>query len=245
MAETTASLKLTHEGALAALNAGIAKATDMGQPQCISVVDAGGHLLAFVRMDGAFHMSLETSLRQGENRRVLRSALRRSAGRRRHQTRPRHGRPADQPAGRVADRRRWPLHRRGRRRLGDRRAGPRGCDRLYCGDTRLPNLLITEAPRTDSKRRWRSTRDFQARRGDRPAALTVTHRTAQRNRPGIVGIGPGGLQKWLKYKKIYGFTTAKTESRGILRAVGSPEKSGAQYGDGFPPERSFSTGKLK
>jgi glc operon protein GlcG len=66
MAETTASLKLTHEGALAALNAGIAKATDMGQPQCISVVDSGGHLLAFVRMDGAFHMSLETSLRKAK-----------------------------------------------------------------------------------------------------------------------------------------------------------------------------------
>ena len=66
MAETTASLKLTHEGALAALNAGIAKAADMGQPQCISVVDSGGHLMAFVRMDGAFHMSLETSLRKAK-----------------------------------------------------------------------------------------------------------------------------------------------------------------------------------
>ena len=66
MAETFASLKLTHEGALAALNAGIAKATAMGQPQCISIVDPGGHLLAFVRMDGAFHMSLETSLRKAK-----------------------------------------------------------------------------------------------------------------------------------------------------------------------------------
>ncbi len=64
MAETTASLKLTHEGAVKALQAGIAKATDMKQPQCISIVDAGGHLLAFVRMDGAFHMSLETALRK-------------------------------------------------------------------------------------------------------------------------------------------------------------------------------------
>ena len=36
----------------------------MGQPQSISVVDSGGHLLAFVRMDGAFHMSLETALRK-------------------------------------------------------------------------------------------------------------------------------------------------------------------------------------
>ena len=66
MAETSAYLKLTHEGALAALTAGIAKAADMGQPQCISIVDNGGHLLAFIRMDGAFHMSMETALRKAK-----------------------------------------------------------------------------------------------------------------------------------------------------------------------------------
>ena len=64
MTETVQKLKLTHEGALKALDAGIAKAAAMGQPQCISVVDEGGHLLAFVRMDGAFHMSMQTSLRK-------------------------------------------------------------------------------------------------------------------------------------------------------------------------------------
>lgn len=64
MTETARKLKLTHEGALKALDAGIAKAAAMGQPQCISVVDEGGHLLAFVRMDGAFHMSMQTSLRK-------------------------------------------------------------------------------------------------------------------------------------------------------------------------------------
>jgi len=36
----------------------------MGVPQCISIVDSGGHMLAFIRMDGAFSMSLETSLRK-------------------------------------------------------------------------------------------------------------------------------------------------------------------------------------
>lgn len=64
MSETARKLKLTHEGALKALHAGIAKAAAMGQPQCISVVDEGGHLLAFARMDGAFHMSMQTSLRK-------------------------------------------------------------------------------------------------------------------------------------------------------------------------------------
>ena len=31
-------------------------------PECISIVDAGGHLLAFVRMDGAFVQSIDSSL---------------------------------------------------------------------------------------------------------------------------------------------------------------------------------------
>ena len=44
------------------LNAAMAKAKEMGVPQCISVVDSGGHLLAFGRMDGAFVQSIDTSL---------------------------------------------------------------------------------------------------------------------------------------------------------------------------------------
>tara|TARA_B100000686_G_C16631601_1_gene884995 strand:- start:357 stop:779 length:423 start_codon:yes stop_codon:yes gene_type:complete len=64
MEKTIPSLKLTHEGALSALTAGIEKAIEINQPQCISIVDEGGHLIAFIRMDGAFHMSNETSLRK-------------------------------------------------------------------------------------------------------------------------------------------------------------------------------------
>jgi len=60
--DTAASLILTCEGVMKLLHAAIAKATEMGVPQCISVVDAGGHLLAFVRMDGAFFQSIATSL---------------------------------------------------------------------------------------------------------------------------------------------------------------------------------------
>ncbi len=44
---------LTAEGAATALAAAVAKASDIGVPMCIAVVDAGGHLLAFTRMDGA------------------------------------------------------------------------------------------------------------------------------------------------------------------------------------------------
>jgi uncharacterized protein GlcG (DUF336 family) len=66
MTDTTASLKLTHDGAMRLLNAAIAKAKDMGVPQCISIVDAGGHLLALTRMDGAFALSIETSLKKAQ-----------------------------------------------------------------------------------------------------------------------------------------------------------------------------------
>ena len=62
MTDTIASLKLTCEGAMKLLQAAIAKAADMGVPQCISIVDSGGHLLAFARMDGAFSQSIDTSL---------------------------------------------------------------------------------------------------------------------------------------------------------------------------------------
>jgi glc operon protein GlcG len=45
--------ELTHEAALIVLQGAIAKAQAMGVPQCIAIVDTGGNLLAFVRMDNA------------------------------------------------------------------------------------------------------------------------------------------------------------------------------------------------
>ena len=62
MAETSPALRLTNQGAMKILDAAMAKAAEMGTPQCISVVDAGGHLLAFSRMDGAFVLSIDSSL---------------------------------------------------------------------------------------------------------------------------------------------------------------------------------------
>jgi glc operon protein GlcG len=64
MPDTTPSLKLTNEGARRMLDAAMKRASEMGVPQCISIVDAGGHLLAFTRMDGAFALSIETSLKK-------------------------------------------------------------------------------------------------------------------------------------------------------------------------------------
>ncbi len=62
MADTVPSVKLTIEGAMKLLNAGMAKAKEIGVPECISIVDQGGHLLTFARMDGAFVLSFESSL---------------------------------------------------------------------------------------------------------------------------------------------------------------------------------------
>lgn len=45
--------QLTADGALLILQAAKEKAQAMEVPQCIVVVDAGGNLLAYVRMDGA------------------------------------------------------------------------------------------------------------------------------------------------------------------------------------------------
>ncbi|MGM4904919.1 GlcG/HbpS family heme-binding protein [Tardiphaga sp. 866_E4_N2_1] len=62
MATTKPSLKLTHEGALKALAGAVAKAEELGVAQNITIVDDGGNLLAFVRMDGAKLLSRETSM---------------------------------------------------------------------------------------------------------------------------------------------------------------------------------------
>jgi uncharacterized protein GlcG (DUF336 family) len=44
------------------LQAAMAKAAEIGVPECVSIVDAGGHLIAFARMDGAFVQSIDSSL---------------------------------------------------------------------------------------------------------------------------------------------------------------------------------------
>jgi len=62
MAFTIDTKVLSYGGAEKILAAAIAKATEMKVPECIAIVDAGGHLVAFARMDGAFSMSMDTAL---------------------------------------------------------------------------------------------------------------------------------------------------------------------------------------
>ena len=64
MADTAPFLKLTTEGAQKLVAAAAAKAAEIGQPQCITVVDTGGHMIAFLRMDGAFVQSIDSSMRK-------------------------------------------------------------------------------------------------------------------------------------------------------------------------------------
>ncbi|SDZ50046.1 Uncharacterized conserved protein GlcG, DUF336 family [Jannaschia faecimaris] len=59
---TAATRILTHTGAMEMLRAGVAKAEEIGQPQCIVIVDAAGEVLAEVRMIGAKFLSRKSAL---------------------------------------------------------------------------------------------------------------------------------------------------------------------------------------
>ncbi|HET8876563.1 MAG TPA: heme-binding protein [Casimicrobiaceae bacterium] len=57
-------LRLTQAGAMKIVESAVRHAVEMGKPQCIAVVDEGGHLLAFTRMDGGKRLSIESSIRK-------------------------------------------------------------------------------------------------------------------------------------------------------------------------------------
>ncbi len=59
---TRNNLRLTLEGARAILAAAEKKAREINVPQNIAIVDEGGHLLVFARMDGAKLSSIEVAL---------------------------------------------------------------------------------------------------------------------------------------------------------------------------------------
>ncbi len=87
------TIKLTHDGALAMIHAGIAKAAAMGVPQCIIVVDTSGEVLASVRMYGAKFLSLRTAHAKARTAASSNNATGAWATRRRwpHQFRPKAG----------------------------------------------------------------------------------------------------------------------------------------------------------
>lgn len=61
MADIKEARTLTLEGGLKVLHAAIEAAQRIGQPMCIAVVDLGGNLLAFGRMDGSKALSVISS----------------------------------------------------------------------------------------------------------------------------------------------------------------------------------------
>lgn len=54
--------RLTHAGTMAMLTAAIAKADEIGQPQCIVIVDASGEVHGEIRMTGAKFLSRKSAL---------------------------------------------------------------------------------------------------------------------------------------------------------------------------------------
>ena len=54
-------MALTYEQAQKALRAGVEKATAIGSPSSITIVDGGRELIAFARQDGALLASIEIS----------------------------------------------------------------------------------------------------------------------------------------------------------------------------------------
>ena len=71
---TRNNIRLTLEGARAILSAAENKARGINVPQNIALVDEGGHLLVFARMDGAKLSSVEVALTKARA-----AALRRTA----------------------------------------------------------------------------------------------------------------------------------------------------------------------
>ena len=53
------------------VNAAIEKAGEIGQPMNIAVVDDGGHLVAFARMDGAYLGSIDIALKKARTSRYF------------------------------------------------------------------------------------------------------------------------------------------------------------------------------
>src|SRR5262245_52558921 len=62
---------LTLEDAKQMLSAAEAKAASLGIPYCIAVVDAGGHLVAFLRQDGALIGSVDLAIGKASTARIF------------------------------------------------------------------------------------------------------------------------------------------------------------------------------
>lgn len=70
--------QLTYAAAAIAIEAAVSKSREIAAPECIAVVDAGGNLLAFARVDGAAVLA-RTRDRKGCDKRLHRCGDRRNS----------------------------------------------------------------------------------------------------------------------------------------------------------------------
>ncbi|WP_299706532.1 heme-binding protein [uncultured Tateyamaria sp.] len=68
------SLVLTHGAVLTMLQAAVSRAEEMGQPQCIVIVDASGVALGQIRMSGAKFLSLKSAETKARTAASIRAA---------------------------------------------------------------------------------------------------------------------------------------------------------------------------
>ncbi|MDF2995858.1 MAG: hypothetical protein K0R27_1495 [Xanthobacteraceae bacterium] len=54
--------QLTYAAAVIGVSAAVAKSHEIGAPECIAIVDAAGHLLAYARVEGAATLALEPAV---------------------------------------------------------------------------------------------------------------------------------------------------------------------------------------
>ncbi len=66
--------QLTYDGAVVALNAALHRARAIGMPENVAVVDAGGNLLAFARMDGARFFAQHSAIAKAQTAASLQMA---------------------------------------------------------------------------------------------------------------------------------------------------------------------------
>jgi uncharacterized protein GlcG (DUF336 family) len=64
-------VSLTLEDAKHMLSAAEAKAASVGIPYCVAVVDAGGHLIAFLRQDGSLIGSVDLAIDKAVTSRIF------------------------------------------------------------------------------------------------------------------------------------------------------------------------------
>ena len=74
MSFTADARVLTHAGTLAMLQAAAAKADEIGQPQCIVIVDASGETLGELRMSGAKFLSRLSAMAKAQTAASIRGA---------------------------------------------------------------------------------------------------------------------------------------------------------------------------